>query len=359
MLARMTCGRSHVEPMKSTIHRARAAIFLILTLQSACDNVNWGGADVTIVPPPPKAAGPPPTGVEPGVERLPEGPILFYVVPGANGGEMTPVGEISGDSLKPLRAQSDPTAYAERFIAEQMRQGSEFVLFSRGVRVGTLVVSSASATTGNGCAVEPRATGALELSSSAEGITRFLALSKLTAPAVPRRNDITLAPTRTMQVLAPILAEKMMRARRAGLPGNWQRAMWQLMPFPVPTGQDAAFATTFLVGDTLGPGLDDLGHSTFYVGIPSQLTYDTVYVDFHNYAVTGKYAPQVIDYLDWDRDDYPELLLRVYGISDSWLEAVGRGQNGQWGRIYSSRCERTPASTPSAAADSMAPDTTG
>jgi hypothetical protein len=163
-----------------------------------------------------------------------------------------------------------------------------------------------------------------------------------------------------MQVLAPILAERMMRARRAGLPGNWQRAMWQLTPFPVPVTQDAAFAATFLVGDTLGPGLDNLGHSTFFVGIPSQLTYDTAYVDFHDYAVASKYAPQVIDYLDWDRDDYPELLLRVYGISDSWLEAVGRGQDGKWKRMFSSRCERAAPAVPAATPDTtMPPDTTG
>ena len=42
--------------MKAAIRLARAVSLLILTIATACDNVNWGGADFSVVPPPPKAS---------------------------------------------------------------------------------------------------------------------------------------------------------------------------------------------------------------------------------------------------------------------------------------------------------------
>lgn len=337
------------------IQHARAAGALILIGVAACDNVNWGGADFAIVPPPPQAQGGP--GVSAGdstVERLPEGPILYYVVPSAEGGTMVPIAEVAGDTLNALRAVQDPASFAALFISEHMRQGSEFVLFRAGIRAGTLIVQSAEALPGSGeCAAIPRATGTLELGPVAAQAREFLALSKLHAPQVPRRVDQDLAPGRNMQVIAPILAERLMRARRAGLPGNWQRAMAQLQPFPLATMQQPGYATTFLVGDTLGPGLDDDGYSIFYIGIPNQVSYDTAYVDYRPYPEGGKSAPRVVDFLDWDRDEQVELLLQVYGVSDRWFEAVG-STGGRWRRIFRDRCEvTTPAPMPAAgAADS-------
>jgi hypothetical protein len=329
------------------MRRAGAAGVLILTLLSGCDNVNWGGADLTIVRPPPKIRGAQPvaTGPEPGVERLPEGPILYYVTVDERGGTLQPVAEISGDSLRAIRPGENPRAFADAFIASHMRQGAEFVLFHSGARAGTLIVQSAdlNATL---CPALPRALGTLELGSSTVQLSEFLALARVQAPQVARRNDEGLETTRTMQVLAPILAEKILRVRQAPLPANWQRAMAQLKPFPLANSTNPGFATTFLIGDTLGPGLDNDGVSLLYVGVPEQLNFDTAYIQFHNYAQDGKRAPRVIDYLDWNRDDEVELLLRVYGVNDTWLEAVGRGKDGRWRRLFSGQCETpTPAGT--------------
>ncbi|MGH7506197.1 MAG: hypothetical protein ACRELX_11125 [Longimicrobiales bacterium] len=328
--------------MKRAIQQARAVGALILIALSGCDNVSWGGADVVIVPPPPQTRSPSSPAVEEGepvVERLPEGAILYYAVRTPTGGAMVPVGEIDGDSLRAIRAAGDPEAFAARFIAELMRQGSEFVLFHEGARVGTLVVESAETLAGGGACALPRATGSLELSTTASAASEFLALSRLNAPEAVRRSGPALVPSRGMQVIAPIIAERLMRRRGASLPGNWQRAMAQLQPFPVFTAQQPGYATTFLVGDTLGPGLDDDGYSIFYVGIPHETSYDTAYVDYRPYPQTGKAAPRVIDFLDWDRDDRVELLLRVYGVSESWFEAVGPDEDGEWSRIFQDDCK--------------------
>jgi hypothetical protein len=319
----------------------RAAVGLIVILLAGCDNVSWGGADLAIVPPPPKARettrAP---AVEARVEPLPTRPVLYYVTRNQTGGFMTPVGEVLGDSLGPIRATGDAATYAGRFIAEFMREGAEFTLFSRGIRAGTFIVRNASLPAQPQCPLVPIATGTLELSSSVTA-TEFLALARGDAPAVARRLTPPETTGRMRTIVGPILAERIMRARRAELPANWVRASAQVLAFPAGSSADDAFAATFLVGDDLGIGGDNVGHATFFVAAPntSQTGYDTVYVSFRTYAETGKAAPRVIDFLDWSRDDSPELLLQVYGVSDTWFEAIGRSRDGSWRRVFRDRCD--------------------
>src|SRR5919108_4494506 len=186
----------------------------------------------------------------------------------------------------------------------------------------------------------PTATGTLELSGGVTA-TEFLALARAEAPSLPRRLSPPETTGRMRTIVGPILAERIMRARHAELPANWTRANKQVIAFPSATSADDSFAATFLVGDELALGGDNEGHSTFFIAAPntSQTGYDTVFVSFRNYRETGKAAPRVIDFLDWNRDDSPELLLQVYGVNDTWFEAVGRGRGDQWRRIFYDRCQ--------------------
>jgi hypothetical protein len=292
---------------------------------------------------------------------LPTGPILYRVNAGSAGASLVPVAEIQGDSLLAFRSPADARSFGESFIAEHMRQGAEFALFSGGIRVGTFIAQSASLESTT-CGLQPRAQGLLELGETSRTVSEFLALEKVQAPQVARRIEQNLEPTRTMRVLAPIFADKILRTRGASLPGNWERSLAQLQPFAVPNAQDAGFTATFLVGDTLGPGLDDTGHAVFLVAVPARLSYDTVFVELRRYYAGGKAAPRLIDALDWDRDGALELLLEVYGTNDRWLEAIGRSDDGTWRRIFMNRCSapQPPADT---ASDSLTvgtipPDTT-
>jgi hypothetical protein len=329
--------------------KSRSSLLLVLILPTlpACDNVSWGGAEFAIVPPPTVSAKPATNGKEI-EEHMPSGPVLYYVANRREGAIMVPVGEITGDSMLPIRARADAKAFAQRLIAEHLRQGSEFTLYHLGSRVGTLVVQSATPPEPNVCPALPRALGALELQPGVDSIPEFLAISSQHAPEIRRRAGAVPEISRTMQVLAPILAEKMIRARHAELPSNWQRAMAQLRPFPVTGGADPGYATTFVVSDTLGLGADNMGYSLFYIGTPAQFSYDTVFVAFTDYPSQGKAAPRVVDYLDWTRDDQPELLLQVYGINDTWFEVVGKKANGRWERTFRDRCARGGNTVPAA-----------
>ena len=339
----------------------RSLLVWMLAATASCDNVNWGGADVAIVPPPPRADALPASAEDLAADPLPQGPLLFYVVPSGETGTMVPVAEIAGDSLLPLRAEKDARAYATRLVAAHMRRGAEFVLYRRGTRMGNFVIQQASVPDEKACPMLPVARGTLELSSAAQQIPEFLAISKVSAPEMGRNIAFSTEPNRNMQVIAPILAERMIRARRAELPGNWQRAMAQLQPFPIANSRDAAFAASFLVGDELRTGGDNLGYSLFFIGQPgAQFGYDTVFVNFTDYPRAGKAAPRLIDFLDWNRDGQVDLLLQVYGAAGTWFEAVSR-INNRWQRSFQDKCETGGGSVipKTAPPDSAAPaDTT-
>lgn len=334
----------------------RAALAVILIALAACDNVEWGGARIAIVRPPAKGAGrAADTARE--AERLPEGPVLYHVRATGAAGVMVPVAEIAGDSLRPLRA-TDWVAFGRRFIAQHLRQGTEFALFHAGIRRGTLVLRSASMPDSTVCPRLPRASGILELTANEQEAAEFLALAKPHAPGTRRQRSPPPAPDRRLDLIAPILAEQLLRARAAPLPSNWQRARAQLVPLPLPGATDPGFAASFLVDDTLGTGLDDEGHSVFFVARPvAQTGYDTIFVRYADYARVGKEAPRLVDFLDWNRDDRVELLLEVFGSSDAWFEAVGQ-IDGRFQRVFDGRCERPQLRVPAVTQDTGAPSVT-
>lgn len=321
--------------------RARAVpvlAALIVTALTGCDNVEWGGARVAVVPPPPRA-GEEVDEDSPIAERLPDGPILYHVRAVGRRALMVPVAEIERDTLLPIRATADWERYGQGYISEHLQPESEFVLFRAGGRVGTFVLENAGVPSEDVCPRVPRATGVLELGPGAVGATEFLALAKAQAPPDAARGPTAVtAPNNRMQLLSPILAERLLRARGAPLPGNWTRAMAQLRPFPVAGAEDPAFASTFLVDDSLAAGSDDEGYSLFFIAQPvERVGYDTAYAVYTDYPIEGKAAPRVVDFLDWDRDGAAELLLEVYGTRGSWFAALDRAAAG-WRTVLRNPC---------------------
>ncbi len=318
----------------------KLAAALSLTVSAGCDNVQWGGADVAIIHPPPRVAAVGGEEASAGGERLPQGPLLFYVTPAGTGATITPVAEVAGDVLRPLRPTRDWRAYGLRFIAEFMRQGAEFALFHNGARVGTFVMQGASLPQDYACTPLPLGVGSMELAPGTAPPPALLALPKTQAPEIKNRLGLAIQPTRNMQIVAPILAERLLRARHAQLPGNWQRAMAQLQPFPLAGAVDPAFSATFLVGDTLGvgPSYGTVAYSLFFIATPQgNVGYDTTYVEFRDYPQTGKGAPRIVDFLDWNHDDQVELLAQVLGERQTWFEAFGK-HNREWHRIFQQQC---------------------
>ncbi|HEX5723896.1 MAG TPA: hypothetical protein VFX98_00445, partial [Longimicrobiaceae bacterium] len=135
------------------------AALLILTALPACDNVRWGGQSVQVIEPPPAGAGEvaPEAAAAPNL-GLPTGTVLFHVVRAGAGARVTPVAEVSGDSLRMLRRPAGvaAAAYETRFRETVLGQNFQLVLFRRGAPVGTAILQGAGPVTR--CGV-PTATG--------------------------------------------------------------------------------------------------------------------------------------------------------------------------------------------------------
>ena len=315
------------------VRRSRAtAVLLIVTALSACDNVRWGGTDVQVVPPPPALGA---ESIEPDAQAfaelgMPSGSVLFHLVRSEGGAQLIPVAEISGDSLRTLRRPADvaPRAYEDRFRTAVMPQGAQFDVFRRGARVGTFVVQGAGPVTR--CGV-PTATGSVTLVAAAADVGEFLAFRHGLAPEV-RGEYVPLQITGSIRTYASIVAEKLVLQNGLPRPRSWPGAQRDLQAVQIEAGANPEMAATYLVGDSLatGPG-DPRGYSIFYLAdYETRRGYQPIYSEVRNYAQTGKAAPRLVDYLDWNGDGRQNVLIQLYGPDQSTYEAVGQGARGTW-----------------------------
>jgi len=159
------------------MRRHLLAIAVILTVATGCDNVAWGGVAVELNAPP-VAENAAPEGDEPVEEEAPDrelGPILLAGTRDGSRATLSVVGEIHGDSLamfpNPRFLEQDSARIAALFT-----EGSDWVLFSEGVRVGRLTAEEVG-TVVETCTPRASVSGVVELIPDAAAAERFLALS--------------------------------------------------------------------------------------------------------------------------------------------------------------------------------------
>ncbi|MBW3572974.1 MAG: hypothetical protein KY467_17905 [Gemmatimonadetes bacterium] len=327
----------------------RVAAPLIVTALAACDNVEWGGATVQVVTPPPPGAGEadlPDPGTFAGL-GLPTGRVLFHVRRNADGtAHMTPVAEISGDSLRSIRKPAGvaPEAYEQRFRQAVMDLNTEFVLFRRGAEVGALTVKAPGPVTS--CGV-PTSTGQVSTVAAAAGESEFLAFRRGLGPQV--RGEYSPPQVEgTIQRYASLLAERLVLQNGLQRPRSWPGAQRDLQALNVVRGGQAEMAATYLVGDNLGVGpADPEGYSVFYLASYEQRAgYTPFYTEVRDYDKTGKGAPKLVDHLNWNGEGEGEILIQVFGTRESWYEAVSR-DGGTWRKVWEgARCREPAPPTP-------------
>lgn len=317
--------------------RTRLPLFcaLIVTASAACDNVQWGGSDIDIVPPPPAAGNAP---VEPDAQvfadlGMPTGTVLFHLTRDGNNTQLIPVAEVSGDSLRTLRrpAGVSPEAYQTRFREAVIPQGAQFEVFRRGAEVGTFVVQDVAGVTP--CGV-PIARGNLTTVAAAADVPQFLAFRSGLAPDT--RGEYSppqiSGPIRTF---ASLVAERLVLQNGLPRPRSWPGAQRDLQAIEIRQGSNPEMAATYLVGDSLAVGpADPQGYSIFYIAdYDRKRGYTPIYTEVRNYAQGEKAAPQLVDYLNWDRDPEEEILVRVFGPRQSWYEVLST-RNGELTRVW-------------------------
>ncbi|MFW5947372.1 MAG: hypothetical protein ACOCUW_02660 [Gemmatimonadota bacterium] len=307
----------------------------MVTAAGGCDNVEWGGIDLDVVPPPTRDTD----AVPDTVSTLTVGPILLHVR-GEDPATIVPVGQVDDAGLATIPPDADSTAFTARFARTFLAPGAQLTVFRHGRAAGTVTIDSTVATPPDACGPLPRAVGTVRLDRPTD-TAEFLALAGPGATPGTAPPPGSLERQRRMEVVGDMLANDALRARGIAVGAGADRQ--QLQPFPLAGSPDPGFTAGYLVGDSLAVGGDDDGAALFMVFVPrGQTGYDTAYVGFADYGEDGKAAPRLIDFMDWDGDGNAELLLEVFGRSTRWFRVVAF-VDGRWQTVFADRCETTAA----------------
>jgi hypothetical protein len=313
---------------------ARSIPLLIVAALPGCDNVIWGGSDIQIVPPPPPQSA---FRIETDVRAfsefgLPTAPVVFHLTEHDGSALLVPIGELGAEGIRPLRRPSDvsPEAFAARFRETVVPVGGQFSVFRRGARVGTFTA------TGEGpisrCGI-PTVTGTTTVVAAAVGSSDYLAFREGLAPTV-RGEYSPPQITGSIRTYASIVAERLILQSGLPRPRSWPGAQRDLQAIEIMPGGHPEMATTYLVGDQLAVGpADPEGYSVFYIAdYETQRGYQPIYSEVRDYRKVSPAAPRFVDYVDMDSDDSPEVVVEVFGPTQSWYDIISK-RDGNWVKV--------------------------
>jgi len=317
---------------------------VIICALSACDNVDFDGVSLDLVPPPepetdtmsvPDSA----VAAEAQPIVLPEGPILYLASRAGTRVTVRPVAEIGPGGLAPLDPERTP-GFREAFVERDLVPGTPLTLFAEGVRVGTVRVDEVEVDAGEGfCRATPLASGLAEFIPGAGDATRFLAIS---GDAV---DDVAYAPYRPQshtyeqRVAGLDLASAALVRTGATWPPSVLETRADMQALPLDGDPSGAIAATFMYQDDLDigePGAPN-AYSMMVLGTGGPEDYSLDYVWYRPVSDGGKAAARVYEQFDWDGDGQSEILLEVFGADSRWVAAIDRGENG-WTTDFESDC---------------------
>lgn len=314
---------------------------VIVIAASGCDNVEWGGMDVSLQPPPPSGIAPLSDSAEAAADtsgfRLPAGPVLYMAerVDSLSAAQLIPVGEISGDSILPFPSESDAPGYRNAFALERMGQGREYVLFARGTRVGTMVTREVT-TDESFCAPRPAAQGVVELIPQAFDARRFLAMDKDPAADFPHEPYSTEEHDRAQRAASIDLTAELIPQVGARWPTSMVESRQDMQALRI--DGTPGFAATFLFRDQMDRSrAESSSWAMFVFALLQEGAYAPAYVWYREAGREGKGAARFFEQLDWDRDGDTELLLEVVGEGARWTAGVGH-RDDQWQRTFQEPC---------------------
>jgi hypothetical protein len=326
------------------------ALFAIVSSTSACDNVEWGGVTIRMVPPPAArvGAGGDTTGVEEeeGGYTLPGGPVLYTATRDSAGMVLVPVAEIVGDSLSPFRDEKSAPGYRGAFARQLMAPGSRFTLFAAGSRVGTFTVGEVG-TDESFCTPRPSATGVVEMVPQAAAATRFLAIPERFTDSVGYQPYQPLEHDRVQRAAGIDLAAEVIPQIGATWPSGMVEARADITAFNQVNGEPAVSTTYVFRDQMLVQRAEPRSYSLYMLILGnaapqegemlSGQQYRTAYVWYREASREGKGAPRYFQHLDWDRDGETEVLLEVLGERHRWTAVVQKRGN-EWTRTFEDPC---------------------
>jgi hypothetical protein len=311
----------------------------MLTVATGCDNVAWGGVEVELNPPP-AVENAESEGEEGTEEQAPErelGPILLAGTRDGSRATLSVVGEIHGDSIS---AFPNPRFLAEDSVrlTQLVAEGSDWVLFAEGVRVGRLTADEVGTVTET-CTPRASVSGMAELLPDASAAERFLALSADDAAAwsygeyeaLQRDYDQGVA---SLNIVGDVIPRVGATWPVAGTLASRQ----DIQAFQMSGVNGQAVVATFVVNDEMAiapPGQS--AYAVFLMGLPSGGEYREAYAWYRAVDIDGKGVPRYFGHLDWDGDGESEILLDVFGSNRRWYAGLAR-RDGEWVRSFQDAC---------------------
>jgi hypothetical protein len=322
------------------------AIAVILTVAPACDNVAWGGIELTVESPGSPSGEPavlPTTSTPDDVEPAPApiGPLLLAGVREGAGVRLSPVGFLDGGVLTSLPSDGARADAALRALAV----GSDWILFADGAEVGRVAAATADVDPAL-CGVDRVLTGTPEFLAAAASAQRFLALPAAFAGDWTSPRYAPLAHTYDQRVASLELGRTALPRVGAPWPTNGMLPVRRdIQAFRIPGDESPSFAASFVVRDTLDTSAPAAGaYALFLMANQDAGPFRQTFL-WYRPANQGKAAPRYLGHLDWDRDGDEEVLLEVFGEGLRGYVALERGANGSWTTSYRSPCPHTSAST--------------
>jgi hypothetical protein len=313
-------------------------IALILTGAPGCDNVGWGGIDIELAAPRGGVESTPAAIEEAtpaNASRVP-GPLLLAGFRAGERGTFVVVGEVVGAGLRTYPDAAFPED-KERLL-ELTAPGSEWILFSEGVRVGRLITELAGPA-GDFCGGRLAISGIVELVPTAAAAERMLALPSGAVRNRPHEAYRELAHTYEQRVATLAIAGDAIPRYGAPWPAlGTLDARADIQSFQLRGTAGPSVAATFVSGDEVrvGPPGSD-AWALFIVGQEQGGAYHEMYSWYRSAAQEGKGVPRFFDHLDWDGDGTDEILLDVFGESGRWFAALAR-RDEAWVRTFQDGC---------------------
>ena len=320
------------------------AIAVILTVPTGCDNVVWGGIDVTVETPASDPEAVDDAAAVAAVEETPPTPTGPLLMAGTRQGStvsLAPVGMIVDGQLVPVPDVSDSLAY--RTVTSGLSSGTEWVLFSSGVRVG--------AATATGTATDPVACGPgagliltamPELLPAANETERFLALPASEAGDRAYEDYVPLDHNYNQRVASLTLGGAAVPRVGASWPeGGMLPIRRDMQAFRPRDAELTSIATSFVAADGLDTSAPSAGaYALFLMAEERRSGFQETFVWYRS-AEEGKAAPRLFQHFDWDGDGRDEALLEVFGDGSRGWIALERAGEDAWEVSFRSPCAHT------------------
>ena len=322
------------------MQREHLAIAVILTLATGCDNVAWEGLELRLNPPTSSSAisseqsviTPDLADEEQSLE-IPKRPILLSGKRTGSTAKLTAVGEVNGNSLTAISNQGLGSEISLGLIT----QGSEWVLFSEGVRIGRMIAQEVSIDD-SFCTLRPTISGIVELVSEASDVEQLIALpidvagSRSFQPYTAYRHNYN------QRVASLALASEVIPSLGAEWPPSILDSRTDIHAFQLPGEPRQAIAATFLHQDRMITSPPESGaYSLFVMGDATSGTYEISYMWYRLAESQGKGVPRYLDHIDWNGDGSEEILLEMFGSEDRWFAGLAK-QDGRWIRSFEDSC---------------------